>query len=53
MQFKVIDSKIKEIYFNPQIVSDEKEIADFNTTFWNTMNVVAYQNIAIQQVKFA
>lgn len=53
MQFKVIDSKIKEIYFNPQIVSDEKEVAEFNNIFWNSMNVVAFQNIAIQQVKFA
>lgn len=53
MQFKVIDSKIKEIYFNPTIVSDESETARFNNIFWNSMNVVAYQNIAIQQVKFA
>ena len=53
MQFKVIDSKMKEIYFNPTKVEDKVETVEFNNTFWNTMNVMAYQNIAIQQVKFA
>ena len=53
MQFKVIYSKMKEIYFNPTKVEDKVETVEFNNTFWNTMNVMAYQNIAIQQVKFA
>lgn len=53
MQFKVIDSKMKEIYFNPTIVADKEETVEFNNNFWCKMNVVAYQNIAIQQVKFA
>jgi len=53
MQFKSIDSKMKEIYFNPTTVEEKTETVEFNKTFWNTMNVVAYQNMAIQQVRFA
>ncbi len=53
MQFKVIDSKMKEIYFNPTMVEEKTETIEFNTNFWNTMNVLAAQNVAIQQVRFA
>lgn len=53
MQFKVIDSKMKEIYFSPVKIDDKEETAEFNNTFWNTMNVIAYQNMALQQVRFA
>lgn len=53
MQFNVIDSKMKEIYFNPTIVEDKTETLNFNHIFWNTMNVIANQNIAIQQICFA
>lgn len=53
MQFKVIDSKMKEIYFNPTKVEDKTETVESNNLFWNRMNMLAYQNIAIQQVRFA
>ena len=53
MQFKQIDSKIKEIYFTPTKVEDKTETVEFNNTFWSTMRVMANQNIAIQQVRFA
>ncbi len=53
MQFKQIDSKMKEIYFNPTMVEEKTETAAFNTVFWNAMNVMATQNVAIQQVRFA
>ena len=53
MQFKVIDSKMKEIYFNPTMVEEETETIEVNNVFWNTMNVLAAQNVAIQQVRFA
>lgn len=53
MQFKVIDSKMKEIYFNPTMVEEKTETVAFNNVFWNAMNVMAAQNVAIQQVRFA
>lgn len=51
MQFKFIDSKMKEIYFSP--IKVESETVESDNVFWNTMNMLAYQNIAFQQVKFA
>lgn len=51
MQFKFIDSKMKEIYFSP--IKVESETVESDSVFWNTMNMLAYQNIAFQQVKFA
>ena len=53
MQTKVIDTRNKEVYFNPTVVEEQNEADTFVENFWSTMNMIAYQNIAIQQVKFA
>lgn len=53
MQYKLIDSKIKEIYFNAELISEEDEVVESRFLFWNNLNSIAIQNISIQQLKFA
>ncbi|MCD7878706.1 MAG: hypothetical protein LUG16_02090 [Candidatus Gastranaerophilales bacterium] len=52
MEFKTIDSKMKEIYYTPQIITNEEtEKSDF--AFWNSMHIIAMQNITMQNIKMA
>ena len=52
MDYKVINSKMKEIYFTPRVIEDEEaNKSDF--TFWSSMQVLATTNISIQNLKMA
>ncbi len=54
MQFKEIDSKIKEIYYTPILLKEKEEDLTFQNNFWNSMNMIAFQNMKnIQQLKTA
>ncbi len=50
MEFKTLDNKLKEIYFNPTILNTDN-ITDKNSVFWNNMNIIASQNLAFLQMK--
>ncbi len=52
MNFKTIDTKMKEIYINTaRIETDDNEKRVSN--FWNSMNMVAITNMSMQQIKYA
>ena len=51
MQSKIIDSKLKEIYYTAQPIKEEAEVLESRFNFWNTMNIVAMQNMSYQQMK--
>ncbi len=51
MQFKVIDTKNKEMYFNSIKIVDDKE--NNNNNFWNFVNGMAAQNKVYQNLIFA
>lgn len=52
MNFKTIDTKMKEIYINTsRIEADENEKRVSN--FWKSMNMVAITNMSMQQIKYA
>lgn len=53
MQYKVIDSKVKEIYFVPNIIEDDASVVESRDLFWATLNNLAVQNISMQQLKMA
>lgn len=53
MQYKQIDCKIKEIYYNAKPITEEPEIEESAHKFWNSLNNLAIRNIAIQQVRMA
>ena len=53
MQFKQIDCKMKEIYFNARPLKEEAEVIEARFTFWNSLNNIAINNMAIQQIKMA
>ena len=53
MQYKVIDCKIKEIYFNLKPIQEEDSLVESRFLFWNSLNNLAVQNMSIQQIKLA
>ncbi len=53
MDYKVIDCKIKEIYFNAKPIEEDESIVESRSLFWNSLNNLAVQNISIQQLKMA
>ncbi len=53
MQYREIDCKIKEIYFNAKPIQEDAEIVESRFLFWNSLNSLAVKNRAIQQIKMA
>ena len=53
MQFKQIDSKMKEIYFEAKLVQESEKVIESRYNFWNSMNIVAMNNMTIQRMKMA
>ena len=53
MQYKQIDCKIKEIYFNARPLKEEAEVIEARFVFWNSLNNLAINNMAIQQIRMA
>ena len=53
MQFKNINCKMKEIYFNPVIIKEDDKICEFESKFWNSMNIIGLQNMTMQSLKMA
>lgn len=53
MQTKIINCKMKEIYFTPVEMKEEPEIIESRCEFWNSMNMYALQNMSIVQMKRA
>lgn len=51
MDFKLIDTKRKEMYFNIRPITDEDNIINARYVFWAKMNDLATQNIVIQNMK--
>ncbi len=49
--YKTIDTKIKEIYFEAHLVKESKNILEARYKFWNCLNVMAMQNMTLQQIK--
>ena len=53
MQYKQINCKMKEIYFNARPLKEDAEVIESRFTFWNSLNNLAINNMAIQQIKMA
>lgn len=53
MKYRTIDTKMKEIYINAVRIEDETPESKNLHKFWNSMNIVAMQNMSIQQIKYA
>ena len=51
--YKQIDCKIKEIYYNAKPIQEEVEVIESRFLFWNSLNNLAVQNFSIQQIKMA
>ncbi len=50
--YKTIDAKIKEVYFEPHLVEEPIATLESRFKFWNCLNVMAMQNMTLQQLKF-
>jgi len=53
MQFKVIDSKVKEIYYISHTIEEEASVVESRDLFWASLNNLAVQNISMRQLKMA
>lgn len=53
VQTKLIDCKMKEIYYTPSRVEEDTEVTEYRTVFWNCMEVYALQNMNLVHVKRA
>ncbi len=53
MQYKNINCKMKEIYFNPVIIQEDEVTTEFKSNFWTSMNIMGIQNMTMQQLKMA
>lgn len=53
MQTKLINCKMKEIYFTPVSLKEETEVVEARCEFWNSMNLYALQNMSIVKMKRA
>ena len=49
--YKTIDTKIKEIYFEAHPMKESMEAIESRYKFWNCLNVMAMQNMTLQQLK--
>lgn len=50
MNFKKIDCKMKEIYFNISPISVEAETEKNINNFWASMDIVGMQNLTLQKI---
>jgi hypothetical protein len=53
MNYKVIDCKVKEIYFNAVPIQEAEEVVESRSLVWKSLNNLAMQNYSIQQIKRA
>ncbi|MCD7780016.1 MAG: hypothetical protein LUH05_05020 [Candidatus Gastranaerophilales bacterium] len=53
MEFKEINCKMKEIYYTPAPMKEDVESLKFQYKFWNSMNIIAMQNMTVQTMKMA
>lgn len=53
MQFKFIDTKMKEIYYNSVPLKEDNELVESRYNFWNSMNIIGIQNLSVHQVKIS
>ena len=51
MDYKVIDSKNKELYYNLPPMKESESILNARFEFWASMNNIAMQNMMLQQRK--
>ena len=49
--YKTIDAKIKEIYFEARPLKEPADTIESRYKFWNCLNVMAMQNMTLQQLK--
>ncbi len=50
-EYKTIDAKIKEVYFEAHLVKESRDTLESRYKFWNCLNVMAMQNMTLQQIK--
>ena len=50
-QYRTIDTKIKEIYFEAHLANEAEDTVESRTKFWTCLNVMAAQNMSLQQVR--
>ena len=53
MNTKVIDCKMKEIYYTQTCIKEDKNVIDARSEFWNSMNMAGIQTMSILQLKRA
>ena len=53
MEYRQIDCKFKEIYYNAKPIVEEDEIEESAHKFWNSLRSIAVNNMAIQQIRMA
>ena len=53
MEYRQIDCKMKEIYFESKPIQEEEDILRSRLDFWMKMNCMAIQNMSIQRIKSA
>lgn len=54
MNYKNIDTKMKEVYFDTkQILNDDIESETYETNFWKSMDMIAIQNLTFQKLMAA
>lgn len=51
MDFKQINARSKEIYFETETIKEDVEILESREEFWNMMNMIAMQNMNTLRVK--
>jgi len=50
-EYKTIDTKIREIYFEQHLLKEPQMAIESRYKFWNYLNVMAMQNMTLQQIK--
>ncbi len=53
MQFKNINCKMKEIYYNPIVIQEDDDGNKLENNFWFSMNLIGMQNMTMQSLKMA
>lgn len=51
MEFKQINTRSKEIYFDAEPIKEDIDVLESRYEFWNMMNLIAVQNMNTHRVK--
>lgn len=50
-EYRKIDTRMKEIYFEAHLVKEDRRTLESRFKFWNTLNIMAINNMSIQQIR--